>query len=213
MPLTEGTQLSQHMHDHSPQLNQSNANQTSDDRAPEDQLVLVDVLDRPLGSAGKLECHQRHLLHRAFSVFLWHPNADGTPVILLQRRALGKYHSGGLWANSCCSHPRVGEQLDQAVLRRLQQELGVAGVRCREVGSFVYYAAFPNGLAEYEYDHVYLGQYDGEVNADPSEVMEVRWIRADELAQQLAAEPTKFAAWFITAAPMVLQILCAQSHG
>ncbi|MGN0286984.1 MAG: isopentenyl-diphosphate Delta-isomerase [Atopobiaceae bacterium] len=200
--------MSQHMSDQPQQQNPQSTTSASEDR-----LVLVDVLDQPVGSLGKLECHQRHLLHRAFSVFLWHPDADGTPVLLLQRRALGKYHSGGLWANSCCSHPRVGEQLDDAVRRRLQQEMGVADVRCQELGSFVYYASFPNGLAEYEYDHVYLGKYDGEVQPDPNEIMDIRWVRADELAHQLAAEPTKFAAWFITAAPMVLQFLATQQNG
>jgi isopentenyl-diphosphate delta-isomerase len=172
----------------------------------DDLLVLVDVLDQPVGQAEKLDCHRRHLLHRAFSVFLWR-HVDGRTQLLLQRRALGKYHSGGLWANSCCSHPRVGESLPQAVERRLAQELGVTGVICHEVGSFVYYAPFANGLAEYEYDHVMVGEYDGDVRPNPDEVMDVRWAFADDLAGELARDPGSFAAWFITAAPMVLRNL------
>jgi isopentenyl-diphosphate delta-isomerase len=98
----------------------------------------------------------------------------------------------------------VGESLPQAVERRLAQELGVTGVDCHEVGSFVYYAPFANGLAEYEYDHVMVGEYDGEVLPDPDEVMDVRWVFADDLSAELARDPDSFAAWFITAAPMVL---------
>lgn len=168
-----------------------------------DQLVLVDVLDRQVGTANKDCCHAEGLLHRAFSVFLVR---DGE--VLLQRRAFGKYHSGGLWTNACCSHPREGEAVVDAATRRLREELGVFGCTLREVGSFVYRCQFTEHLFEFEYDHVLLGVYDEEVHGalapDPSEVMATRWVSADELAAELTSDPDRFTAWFMTAAPMVL---------
>ena len=172
----------------------------------EDKLILVDLLDRPVGEAGKLPCHQKGLLHRAFSVVLTRSGSTGTEV-LLARRAEGKYHSGGLWSNSCCSHPRVGEELDEAVPRRLEEELGVRGVAYREVGTFVYRAAFDNGLTEYELAHVFVGVYDGPVSADPSEVSEVGWMGADELVAQLTERPQDFTAWCPAVTALALRAL------
>ena len=133
----------------------------------EDQLILVDYDDQETGSMGKLEVHQKHLLHRAFSVFIF----NGGKVII-QRRADHKYHSGGKWANTCCSHPRAGETLEEAVQRRLKEE---AGIECpvKEAGSFIYYAPFDDGLAEYEYDHVFVGEYGGAFSPDPEEAQEI----------------------------------------
>jgi isopentenyl-diphosphate delta-isomerase len=160
-----------------------------------DELVLVDVLDRPTGTASKEETHRLGLLHRAFSVFL----VRGDEV-LLQRRAPGKYHSGGLWTNSCCSHPRVGEDLASAVGRRLFDELGVVGCDCREVGSFVYRHQFADDLFEYEYDHVFLGEWHGGVIPDPDEAMDVRWVPIPEAMRLLQEEPAIFTCWFPSAA-------------
>lgn len=171
-----------------------------------DRLILVDTLDRPVGVADKREAHAGPILHRAFSVFLW----DGTRL-LLQRRADGKYHSGGLWANACCSHPRVGEELLPSAENRLQEELGM---RCplREIGSFVYFHRFAEDLFEYEYDHVLLGRYSGEFHPDAGEIAELRWVRLQELDEELRREPESFAAWFRTGGPMVLRYLALNLH-
>ena len=172
----------------------------------EDQLVLVDLLDREVGTMGKLAAHEQARLHRAFSVFLYRGGHDGRPVeTLVQRRAAGKYHSGGLLTNSCCSHPRAGEPLDVAAQRRVEQELGVTGVRMGEVGSFVYRARLGEGLVEFEYDHVLIGRYDGPVTPDPQEASEVAWVEVGALLADLEAHPSRYTAWFMTAAPMAVR--------
>ena len=173
----------------------------AEDPARGDALVLVDGLDREVGSATKWQAHAKGLLHRAFSVVLVRDGGHG-PELLLSRRAAGKYHSAGLWANSCCSHPRWGEHLKQAAYRRVREELGCKAVGLREIGAFVYRAEFENGLVEHEYDHVFLGCCEGEPAPDASEVAEVRWVGVDLLAAELAARPEAFSAW----APMVLSI-------
>lgn len=167
------------------------------DPSRDDELVLVDALDRPLGTASKAQAHLEGLLHRAFSVVLFRKGAQG-PEMLISQRAHGKYHSGGLWANSCCSHPRAGESLADAVPRRLQEELGCSACDLREVGAFVYRAEFANGLAEYEYDHVSVGRLAGEPKPDPAEVEAVRWVGIDALAVELAEHPEEFCAWAFT---------------
>ncbi|SDR67561.1 isopentenyl-diphosphate Delta-isomerase [Parafannyhessea umbonata] len=179
----------------------------------EDQLILVDLLDRPQGSMGKLACHRQARLHRAFSLFLYR-ESGGTLRLLLQRRAQGKYHSGGLLANSVCSHPRVGEALADAVPRRLTQELGVPASKATsleyvEVGSFVYRSSFGNGLTEFEYDHVFVTPYDGPLAPDPSEVAATAWVDAEEALADLQAHPSRYASWFLTAAPMACAWLAA----
>ena len=132
----------------------------------EDRLILVDIDDNPIGEAGKLEAHQKSLLHRAFSVFLY---KDGK--MLIQKRADDKYHSGGLIANTCCSHPRVDEKLEDAVKRRLMEE---AGVECpvKHLTSFIYRERFEE-LCEYEYDHIFVGEYDGEYVCNFEEAQEM----------------------------------------
>lgn len=168
----------------------------------EDRLILVDLLDHELGVATKEESHNRPLLHRAFSIFLY----DGDRI-LLQQRALNKYHSGGLWTNSCCSHPRAGESLPYAVTRRLWQELGVADCHTEEIGSFVYYNKFADNLYEYEYDHIFVGQYYGPVVANTDEIQSIRWIQISELKEWLLHEPELFTVWFHSATPLVLDWL------
>lgn len=170
----------------------------------DDELILVDGLDREIGSATKWQAHVRGLLHRAFSVVLVREGAAG-PEILLARRAEGKYHSAGLWANSCCSHPRVGEDVLPAAERRVREELGMDASGLHEIGAFAYRAVFDNGLAEHEYDHVVLGRPEGPVAPDPAEVSETRWVGLDDLARELAQEPEPFAAW----APTVLSLAMA----
>ena len=141
------------------------------------------------------------LLHRAFSVVLIRDGADG-PEVLLAQRAFGKYHSEGLWANSCCSHPRAGEELMAAAYRRVFEELGCEARGLYEAGAFVYRAEFANGLVEHEYDHVLIGQCVGDPTINPEEVEAVRWVGVNDLALELAQHPTHFCAW----APMVLSI-------
>ncbi|MGI6229894.1 MAG: isopentenyl-diphosphate Delta-isomerase [Tractidigestivibacter sp.] len=174
-----------------------------------DQMVLVDVFDRQVGTAEKLECHKLGLLHRAFSLFL----VDSKGRILLQKRALGKYHSGGLWTNTCCSHPREGEDVRQAAARRVNREMGISGIRAsdlREIGSFVYRHDFrPEGgtVIEFELDHVLLGFWEGECSPNPEEVSQTAWVSQDELARLLTVEPERFTTWLFTAAPMALREL------
>jgi len=172
------------------------------DPARDDELVLVDGLDRQIGTATKWRAHMEGLLHRAFSVVLFR-DAGAGPELLLSQRAKGKYHSAGLWANSCCSHPRAGEQVMDAAYRRVHEELGCEAEALRELSAFVYRAEFENGLVEHEYDHVLVGRCVGEPKPDPTEVGAIRWITPDALAVELAERPECFSAW----APMVLSLV------
>ena len=165
-----------------------------------DRLIWVDIFDNEIGSGEKLETHVKNQLHRAFSVFIVH---DGK--MLIQRRALGKYHSGGLWANACCSHPRWGESLDDAVAKRLEEELGIPKgyTLPKELFSFHYFTQY-EGLSEYEIDHVFLSDYHGDIKVDPDEIMESRWIALDDLQKELEEKPETFSSWFLIAAPRVI---------
>lgn len=168
-----------------------------------DKIVLVNEQDQEIGSEEKLAVHQAGLLHRAFSVFLWREGQ-----LLLQKRAEGKYHSGGLWANTCCSHPRPGEDTIAAARRRLREECGIVGTELWEAFRFTYRAEFTNGLVEHELDHVLLGRYpDGELSPDPSEIAELRWWDLDEVEAALRERPDDFAAWFSLSAPRVIDLL------
>ncbi len=160
------------------------------------QVILVDTHDQPMGMMEKLEVHQKGLLHRAFSIFIF--NAKGE--MLLQRRALSKYHSGGLWTNACCSHPSPGEDTTAAAHRRLFEELGF-DAPLEKIFDFVYRHEFDNGLTEYEFDHVYAGYYNEEVNANPDEVMEISFKSVREIHYTLQAGPQQYTAWFKLAFP------------
>lgn len=165
-------------------------------------IILVDVFDRETGGASKAEAHRKGLLHRAFSVFAYR---DGQ--LLIQRRALHKYHSGGLWCNTCCSHPRPGEALEDAAKRRLTEETGISAATLESAFSFVYFHQFQSDLFEYEYDHVFLLEFEGTPVFDPDEIAEMRWISFGELADDLMEHPAKYAPWFLIAAPQVLTFL------
>lgn len=162
------------------------------------EVVLVDEMDRELGAMEKLEAHERGVLHRAFSVFIF--NASGQ--MLLQQRALDKYHSAGLWTNACCSHPYPGEAVEVAALRRLQEEMGFT-TKLQKVFAFVYKAEFDNGLTEHEFDHVFVGDFSGIINPDPKEVNEYCYLPIEEIESSLQNHPTRYTAWFHLAFPRV----------
>jgi len=156
-----------------------------------EQVVLVDEQDRPTGYMEKLEAHKKGLLHRAVSVCLF----DKQGRWLIQQRATSKYHSPGLYANSCCSHPRKGESPKDAAERRVYEELGIH-VKLRYATSFIYRADVGSGLIEHEYDHLFIGKYDGAVDPNPNEVSQVVWWSKEEIEKKLKNTPEIFAGWF-----------------
>ncbi|RYZ19287.1 MAG: isopentenyl-diphosphate Delta-isomerase [Chitinophagaceae bacterium] len=157
----------------------------------EPQVVLVNERDEPQGTAGKMEAHERGLLHRALSVFLF----DSEGRMLLQQRAAGKYHGAGLWSNTCCSHPAPGEEPLAAAQRRLREELGI-DADLQPAFAFSYRAEVENGLIEHEYDHVFTGQYEGPFALNPEEVAAVRYLGRAELERELSDSPERFTQWF-----------------
>ena len=165
-------------------------------------LTKVDIFDNELGEITKQEAHSSPVLHRAFSVFLVNDNNE----ILIQKRAKNKYHSGGLWANACCSHPAPKEDVVLSAQKRLSEELGVS-TELKELFSFVYLHKFDDNLFEYEYDHVLLGKYNGQVELNKEEASECLWISPEQLAKALRQTPQKFASWFLICAPKVLSML------
>lgn len=159
-----------------------------------DEVVLVDMKDRETGREEKITAHKKGMLHRAFSVFLFHGDS-----LLLQKRAASKYHCGGLWTNTCCSHPGAGEDVKEAAVRRLNEELGICVDDLKEVHSFIYHQVFDNGLTEFEYDHVLTGEYSGTWVENPDEVDEVKWVGLDELMEDIQKNPGAYTPWFIVA--------------
>jgi isopentenyl-diphosphate delta-isomerase len=159
--------------------------------ARRDQVVLVDDQDRGIGTCPKLAAHLEGRLHRAISVFVTDPGQR----LLLQRRAITKYHSGGLWSNTCCTHPGPGEPPEAAAHRRLREEMGFdCDLECS--GSIIYRAELAGGLAEHEYDHLFVGRFEGTPNADPREVAGWRWAGLAELAAQRTANAEAYTPWF-----------------
>ena len=157
----------------------------------EAEVILVDESDQPVGFAGKLEAHQRGLLHRAFSIFIFNSKGE----MLLQQRAPDKYHSGGLWSNACCSHPLPGETTSGAAQRRLLEEMGIV-TPLEKIFDFIYKAAFDNGLTEYEFDHVFAGNYEGDFIANENEVMNSSFQKIPDIENALVSAPEKFTVWF-----------------
>lgn len=168
-------------------------------------ITKVNLKDEVLGYVTKEEAHRQPCLHRAFSLFLYHDDK-----MLIQQRAKGKYHSGGLWTNSCCSHPRQNEKLEEAVQSRMLEELGVQ-CACEEKFSFTYYHKFREDLYEYEVDHVFIGTYTGEIKLNPEEAMDAKWVSFDELETDVLEHPEKYTVWFITALPKVLEYIREKS--
>ncbi len=161
----------------------------------EEQVVLVDKDDKAIGVAEKLAAHKNGVLHRAFSVVVLR-NVNGKVEILLQQRQFDKYHCGGLWSNSCCSHPRPDEDIVTAAKRRLQEEMGFSA-NLKVVGKFQYRAEFVNGLTEHELDYVLVGEMDGqEILVNKSEVADYKWMELDALLEDLNQHPEKYTPWF-----------------
>lgn len=156
----------------------------------EDELILVNEHDKQIGTMGKLLAHQLGCLHRAFSIFIFNHHGQ----LLIQQRALHKYHSAGQWANSCCSHPKPNEDTLKAAERRLKEELGFVTPLTR-VGSIIYHAEVSGGLIEHEFDHLFIGFYDQGITPNIDEVNSIRWVFPSELIQEVAQYPEKFTPW------------------
>lgn len=157
-----------------------------------EDVILVDSEDNEVGSMEKLQAHLRGKLHRAFSVFILNTKND---QMLIQKRAKGKYHSGGLWSNTCCSHPRPGESLESAVSRRLKEEMGME-CDTREIFSKTYKAILDNNIIENEFDHIFIGTFEGLPDINPEEAEDWKWISIEELLKSLRKEPHVYTVWF-----------------
>ena len=167
-----------------------------------DEILLVDVFDNVIGVEEKLKAHIDKKLHRAFSLFI----VNGGKM-LLQQRALHKYHSGGKWANACCSHPKPEEEIVSCVICRAKEELGIDVSKPKKLFDFIYYSEFDNGLVEYELDNVFIVEYAGDVDFDKNEVMAIEWVDIDCLAKDLVNNPSKYSTWFLSCAPRVISML------
>jgi len=164
----------------------------------EELLILVDENDNELGVMEKIAVHEKGLLHRAFSVFVFNSQNE----LLLQQRADEKYHSPGLWSNTCCSHPLSGEIVADAVKRRMEEEMGM---QCRTdfKFSFIYKIKFENGLTEHEFDHVYFGINDDLPNPNPHEVKDWKYIKLQQLKEEISLYPEKYSAWLQICFPTI----------
>ncbi len=156
-----------------------------------EEVILVDENDNEIGLMEKMEAHEKALLHRAFSVFVFNKKGE----LLLQQRALHKYHSGGLWTNTCCSHPRKGEEVIQSAHRRLMEEMGF-DCELELKHKFIYKAPFTNGLTEHELDYIFTGEFETSPNPNAEEVASYRWISMDDLQKEIIEQPENFTVWF-----------------
>jgi isopentenyl-diphosphate Delta-isomerase len=162
-----------------------------------DQVILVDRLGNEIGLADKLKAHQLGLLHLAYSVMIVRVNELGVTEYLLQRRAFSKYHSGGLWSNTCCSHPKAGEDIKLAAVRRLNEELGIQlSGDIQQTGKFIYQAKLDNNLIEHELDHVYVAYESVCFSLNELEVVDCQWWSVSEVRSKLDEDPSQFTAWF-----------------
>ena len=156
-----------------------------------ERVVLVDENDNPLGTMEKMEAHEKGVLHRAFSVFIFNQKGD----MLLQQRAFSKYHSGGLWTNTCCSHPRENELTIDAAHRRLQEEMGF-DCEIEKAFDFIYKREIDQGLAEHELDHVFIGEFEGKVCFNKEEVNTYIYIPVQDVLEEVKQRPEKYTEWF-----------------
>ena len=156
-----------------------------------EEVILVDPSDQEIGAMEKMEAHEKGLLHRAFSVLLFNSSGE----LLLQQRSLGKYHSPGLWTNTCCSHPRPAEKTLDAANRRLQEEMGLQ-TALSEIFHFTYKAELEDGLIEHEVDHVFIGTTDETPHLNLDEAMGFQWKNMGEIVKEMKINPNKYTAWF-----------------
>lgn len=157
----------------------------------EEYITLVDENDNVVGAAEKIGAHRNAMLHRAFSIFIFNSRGE----LLIQQRSEKKYHSPGMWANTCCGHPRPGETLEGAAHRRLREEMGFDAPLAKAF-SFIYKCEFENGLTENEYDYVLIGKWDGEPKKNPDEAADYKWISKDTLEEDIKKNPDKYTLWF-----------------
>jgi isopentenyl-diphosphate Delta-isomerase len=170
------------------------------------EVILVDENDHLLGTMEKIEAHQKGILHRAFSVFIFNVKGE----MLLQQRTNDKYHGGGLWSNACCSHPAPGEEITEAAEKRLKEEMGFT-TELTHLFDLTYRAEFKNGLIEHEYDHVYSGVYDGEIVADDKEVKDHCFRKIENIREDIKSHPEKYTIWFTLAFERVIESLRSDS--
>jgi len=157
----------------------------------EEQVILVNELDEPIGLMNKMEAHEKAILHRAFSVFVLNEKNE----VMLQQRAHHKYHSPLLWTNTCCSHQRAGETNIEAGTRRLYEEMGFK-TDLKELFHFIYKAPFDNGLTEHELDHVMIGYYPNDPIINPDEVEQWKWMKIEEIKEDMIVNPADYTVWF-----------------
>lgn len=157
----------------------------------EEKVILVNEKDEQIGVMPKLEAHQKAVLHRAFSVFIFNDKNE----LMLQQRALNKYHSPGLWTNTCCSHQREGESNIEAGIRRLNEEMGFV-TDLKETISFIYKAPFDNGLTEHEFDHVMVGYHNDGPKINLDEVASWKWMPLEDVKTDIGVHPELYTEWF-----------------
>ena len=157
----------------------------------EEHVILVNEKDQEIGLMPKLEAHQKAVLHRAFSVFIFNSENE----LMLQQRASNKYHSPNLWTNTCCSHQRSGESNIQAGTRRLYEEMGFT-TPLKEITSFIYKAPFDNGLTEHELDHIMVGYYNDDPVINSDEVEDWKWMKIEDVKNDISLNPDLYTAWF-----------------
>ncbi len=168
-------------------------------------VILVNELDEPIAAMEKLEAHQKGLLHRAFSIFIFNPAGE----MLLQQRAAEKYHSAGLWTNACCSHPLPGEDTEAAAHRRLKEEMGFDTV-LQKAFSFTYRTTFDNGLTEHEFDHVFTGIYGGIIRRDDTEAKDHCFKNMEDIRNSIDTHPQLYTSWFKIAFPRLEAYLASE---
>ena len=154
------------------------------------KVILVDRNNKEIGTEEKIKTHKEGLLHRAFSIFVFNSKGE----LLLQQRSKNKYHSSGLWSNTVCSHPRVGESYDQAIHRRMKEEVGF-DCELKKVSDFIYRAELENDLIENEHDTIFIGQYNGIIKPNPEEVMSYKWISLSNLKKDIKNHPSNYSSW------------------
>lgn len=154
-------------------------------------IILVDNQDNQIGTGEKMDVHKKGILHRAFSVFIWNNKGQ----LMMQQRAKDKYHTPGLWSNTCCSHPKPGEGTMNAASRRLLEEMGIS-CDLKEETSILYHSKFENGLTEHEFDHVLFGHYNEDPKVNPAEVHDWKWMTINELMRDVAVNPDNYTVWF-----------------